>query len=67
MPAFLEKKLKREYGAKSAIPFKIMNAIGAMHGSKETRKGAQMEAKHEEDSRLSPAAAARVRRKAKLT
>lgn len=47
MPKFLEDKLKREHGEKSATPFKIMNAIGAMHGSKETERGKQMEEKHE--------------------
>jgi hypothetical protein len=47
MPKFLETKLKKEYGAGSAIPFKVMNTIGAMHGNKETPKGAAMEAKHE--------------------
>ncbi len=47
MPKFLEQKLKNRYGANSAIPYKVMNAIGAMRGNKETPKGAQMEAKHE--------------------
>ena len=46
MPKFLEKKLKKEYGVKSAIPFKIMNKIGAMKGNKETAKGKAMERKH---------------------
>lgn len=46
MPAFLEKKLKKEYGAKSSIPFKIMNKIGAMKGSKETSQGKTMEKNH---------------------
>lgn len=48
MPKFLETKLKQEYGEKSATPFKVMNAIGAMRGNKETAKGRQMEQKHEE-------------------
>ncbi len=47
MPKFLEKKLKAEYGADSAVPYKVMNAIGAMHGNKETAKGAAMERKHD--------------------
>ena len=47
MPKFLERKLKAEYGANSAVPYKVMNAIGAMRGNKETPKGAAMEAKHE--------------------
>ena len=47
MPAFLENKLKSEYGAHSATPFKVMNSIGAMHGSKETPKGAEMQRMHD--------------------
>ena len=46
MPAFLEKKLKAEYGSDSAIPYKIMNSIGAMRGNKETAKGRAMQKKH---------------------
>lgn len=46
MPAFLEKRLKREYGANSKIPYKIMNKIGAMRGNKETAKGKAMAKKH---------------------
>lgn len=46
MPAFLERILKQRYGADSAIPYKIMNAKGFMHGSKETPKGTAVEAKH---------------------
>ncbi len=46
MPKFLEKKLKKEYGAKSDIPYKIMNKMGVMHGNKETEKGKEMEEKH---------------------
>lgn len=46
MPKFLEEKLKKEYGAKSSIPYKVMNSIGAMRGNKETAKGAAMEHKH---------------------
>jgi hypothetical protein len=49
MPKFLEKKLKAEYGQNSKIPYKVMNKIGAMHGNKETEKGAEMEAKHQAD------------------
>lgn len=47
MPKFLEDKLKAEYGKNSKIPYKVMNAIGAMRGNKETAKGAEMERKHE--------------------
>ena len=46
MPKFLESKLKKEYGAKSSVPYKIMNSIGAMKGNKETAKGRAMEKKH---------------------
>ena len=49
MPKFLEKRLKKEYGAKSGIPYAIMNRLGYMHGSKETKKGARAEEKHEKD------------------
>ena len=46
MPKFLEKKLKKQYGKDSDIPYKIMNARGFMHGSKETAKGKEAEKKH---------------------
>lgn len=49
MPKFLERKLKAEYGAESSIPYKVMNAMGAMHGNKETAKGRAMERKHARD------------------
>ena len=49
MPKFLEDKLKREYGANSSIPYKVMNKIGAMHGNKETAKGRQMSLTHIRD------------------
>ena len=49
MPKFLETKLKQQYGADSAIPYKVMNAMGAMHGNKETAKGRAMERKHKAD------------------
>lgn len=49
MPQFLEKKLKKEYPGDPAAPYKVMNAIGAMHGNKETAKGKEMEKKHAED------------------
>jgi hypothetical protein len=59
MPKFLEDKLKAEYGKNSAIPYKVMNAIGAMRGNKETPKEAAMEAKHMK--KLNPASAAKIR------
>jgi len=49
MPKFLEDKLKKEYPNEPAAPYKIMNKIGAMKGSKITAKGRQMEKKHERD------------------
>ena len=51
MPKFLEKKLQARYGKKSKIPYKIMNSIGAMRGSKETAKGKRMSAKHARDTK----------------
>lgn len=59
MPKFLEKQLKKEYGAKSDIPYKIMNKMGAMHGSKITAKGMAMEKKHESDMNKVHASAVR--------
>lgn len=50
MPAFLEKKLKKEYGKNSKIPYMVMNKLGAMKGNKETKKGKQMAKKHREDA-----------------
>ena len=47
MPAFLEAKLKKEYGAKSKIPYMVMNKLGAMRGNKITAKGRAMERKHQ--------------------
>lgn len=46
MPEFLERKLKKEYGNKSDIPYKVMNSLGVMHGNKETSKGREIEKKH---------------------
>jgi hypothetical protein len=43
----LERKLKKEYGSKSDVPYKVMNKIGAMRGNKETAKGRAMDKKHE--------------------
>jgi hypothetical protein len=47
MPKFLEDKLKKEYGADSAVPYKTMNKLGYMHGNKETPAGKAAEMKHE--------------------
>ena len=56
MPAFLESKLKAEARKKglkgrraAGYVYGTMNAIGAMHGNKETAKGRAMQAKHNRD------------------
>jgi hypothetical protein len=48
MPAFLEKKLKAEYGAgnPSAI-YGTMNKLGFMHGNQETPAGAAAQKQHD--------------------
>lgn len=46
MPKFLETKLKKEYGANSKVPYKVMNKIGAMKGNTETPKGKEMQKKY---------------------
>lgn len=51
MPKFLEEKLRKEYGAKSDIPYKVMNSLGVMKGNKETAKGRTEEKKHEEKTK----------------
>lgn len=47
MPKFLERKLDKEYPNEPDAKYKIMNKIGAMKGSKETKKGRAMEKKDE--------------------
>lgn len=47
MPKFLEERLKQKYGADSDVPYKIMNKLGFMHGSKETAKGKAAQIKHQ--------------------
>lgn len=49
MPKFLEDKLRQEYGDNDRAIFGTLNAIGAMHGNKETAKGRAMDAKHAAD------------------
>lgn len=46
MPKFLENKLKKEYGANSSVPYKVMNKMGVMKGNKETAKGVAMDKHH---------------------
>lgn len=43
MPRILEEKLKKEYPGNPHAVFGTMNKIGAMKGSKETKKGRAME------------------------
>lgn len=59
MPKFLEKKLKAEAASKGfkgkradRYVYGAMNNMGAMHGSKETAKGAEMDAKHRRDEEM---------------
>lgn len=69
MPKFLERRLRAEASAKGMTGRKAdqyvygtMNNMGAMRGSKETAKGARMDAKHERDAerQLHPALKARA-------
>lgn len=76
MPKFLEDTLKRAAASKGLkgdeadrYVYGAMNNMGAMRGSQETQKGAEMQAKHDRDAqkpkgtRISPAAADRIREK----
>jgi hypothetical protein len=47
MPKFLEDKLKREYPDNPGAVYGTMNKIGAMKGNKVTKKGMEMERKHD--------------------
>jgi hypothetical protein len=61
VPKFLEDKLRAEYGNNPRAIYGTMNNIGAMHGNKETPKGARMQAKHDAkvgSARKAPAAVA---------
>lgn len=49
MPKFLEDKLKAEYPGNDHVVYGTLNAIGAMHGNKETAKGKAMAKKHAAD------------------
>lgn len=51
MPAFLEKKLREEYGDNPRAIYGTMNRIGAMRGNKETAKGRAMDRKHKRKSK----------------
>ncbi len=52
MPAFMEAKLKKEYGGNDKAVYGTMNKLGFMKGNKETPKGAAAEAKHDKKSML---------------
>lgn len=69
MPIFLENKLKSEAEKKgfsgrrlARYVFGALNDMNAMHGNQETRRGKQMQAKH--DAKVSKEAAERIRKKA---
>lgn len=47
MPAFLEKKLKKQYPGNNNAVFGTMNKIGAMDGPNETEKGEEMQEEHD--------------------
>lgn len=47
MPAFIEKKLKAEYGDNDHAIYGTMNKLGLMKGNKETKKGKKVEREHE--------------------
>lgn len=46
MPAYLEAKLRKEYGGNKRAVYGTMNKVGAMRGNKVTKKGRAMEQKH---------------------
>lgn len=52
MPRFLEKKLEAEYGVGNPRVYATMNALGAMHGNKETAKGRAMQKKHDRKKKV---------------
>jgi hypothetical protein len=47
MPQFLIDKLKREYPGNNSAVYGTLNNLGAMRGNRETRKGVEMQRKHE--------------------
>lgn len=75
MPKFLENTLNKAAASKGLkgdaadrYVYGAMNNMGAMKGNKETAKGAAMQAKHDREkpkqTRISPAAADRIRAQA---
>ena len=61
MPAFLEAKLKKQYGAKSSVPYAVMNKLGFMHGSKGTAKGRRATLKHNKRTTVGEMMGAKVK------
>jgi hypothetical protein len=49
MPAFLESKLRSEYGNNPHAIYGTLNKLGALRGNRETAKGRAMQAKHVRD------------------
>ena len=49
MPEFLEAKLKKEYPNNPHAVYGTMNKLGAMKGNKVTKKGMEMQRKHDRD------------------
>jgi hypothetical protein len=47
MPKFLEDLLKKEYPNNPKAVFGTMNKIGAMRGNKITKRGKEMQRKHD--------------------
>ena len=47
MPKFLIDKLKKEYPGNDRAVYGTLNSIGAMKGNRETKKGVEMERKHD--------------------
>jgi len=51
MPDFLIKKLEKQYPNNPHAVWGTLNSIGAVHGNVETKKGREMERKHERDEK----------------
>lgn len=56
MPAFLEEKLRQEYGNNPHAIYGTLNRLALMRGSKITPKGRALERKHAADVRAGTAA-----------
>jgi len=51
MPAFLERKLKKEYPGNPHAVYGTLNKLGLMKGNKETAKGKMEDRKHKAKSK----------------